>query len=160
MLHPALVKRIERNLAEGQLTQREIAQKLGVGRGSVLAIAKRRRSGGQCSNPMPEPHEVEKPIEPAEWCPGCRAMVQMPCLLCTLRHALANGWLKRSLSGHDAPLRLDLKPTHRKRYEQVVARRKAEAALQTEKKQQRRNRAEDKRRRVRAAERMATGQPS
>jgi predicted XRE-type DNA-binding protein len=43
MLSPAVVKKVRRLLAEGQLSQRKIATQLAISRGSVAAICHGRR---------------------------------------------------------------------------------------------------------------------
>ena len=76
MLAPATVGEIRLLLAEGGLSQREIARRLGVSRGSVNAIARGKRTDGA---------DFVCPSGPVERCPGCGCMVQMPCLACRIR---------------------------------------------------------------------------
>ena len=84
MLRLATVEEIQRLLAAGQTSQRKIAKQMGVSRGTVAAIASGRRGiYGR------EPNSAENELccfdAPPERCPGCGAMVYMPCLLCRTR---------------------------------------------------------------------------
>jgi hypothetical protein len=84
MLAEAVVEKIRDLLAEGGLSQRKIARRLGVSRGTVNAISQGRRpdysgSGGGEGETFPFPQGVPRR------CPGCGGMVQMPCLLCYVR---------------------------------------------------------------------------
>lgn len=84
MIAPSVVAEVRRLLAEGRLSQRTIARRTGVSRGTVGAIATgrrpdydaRRRAAGSDYTPP-----AGKPVR----CPGCGALVQMPCLACQLR---------------------------------------------------------------------------
>ena len=83
MLTAALVLEIRRLLDEGQLSQRTIARKLGVSRGSVANIASgRRRLHGAGEDR--EAIGVEPPST-ASRCRGCGGLVYEPCLLCRAR---------------------------------------------------------------------------
>jgi hypothetical protein len=81
MLAPAVVDEIRSLLAAGALSQRKIAKRVGVGRGTVNAIALGRRPGVQLG---PDGGFLA-PSGPPARCPGCGGMVQMPCLLCYVR---------------------------------------------------------------------------
>jgi hypothetical protein len=84
MLAVSVVEQIEGLLREGRLSQRQIAQRLGVSRGSVAAIAlgrHRRRPARSAGADFLFPSGVPRR------CPGCGGMVQMPCLLCRIRAA-------------------------------------------------------------------------
>lgn len=82
MLPVGVVDEVRRLLAEGRLSQRQIARRTGVSRGAVAAIAsgRRRAPAVQALGP-PGGQPRGKPIR----CPGCGALVQMPCLACWLR---------------------------------------------------------------------------
>ena len=84
MLPLALVEEIRQLLEEGQLSQRKIAAKLGVSRGTVGAIASGRRG---IYGREPEAGELVLACldQVPERCPGCGAMVYKPCLLCHTR---------------------------------------------------------------------------
>ena len=84
MLSLALVEEISRLLAEGQLSHRKIAAKLGVSRGTVGAIASGRR-GMYGHEPGAENLSLNQQSALAERCPTCGAMVYKPCLLCRSR---------------------------------------------------------------------------
>jgi hypothetical protein len=86
MLATAVVEKIQDLLSAGTLSQRKIAQHVGVSRGTVNAIALGKRPS------RPEPRHCDEfcfPAGPLERCPGCGGMVQMPCLLCRVRAIVA-----------------------------------------------------------------------
>jgi len=81
MIAAAVTEEIRDLLAAGQLSQRKIASRVGVSRGTVNAIAlgkrpdytvRSRRQGGGFVPPSGRPRR----------CASCGGMVQMPCLLC------------------------------------------------------------------------------
>jgi len=84
MIAASVVSEIRSLLTDGNLSQRKIARRLGVSRGTVNAIALGKRpdqAGGR-------PRSVEDwtiMIGPVARCPGCGGMVQMPCLACRIR---------------------------------------------------------------------------
>jgi hypothetical protein len=84
MIAPAVVKEIRELLSEGVLSQRKIAVRMGVSRGTVNAIAwGKRPDRGLRARPRPDGFIV--PSGPPKRCPGCGGMVKMPCLLCHVR---------------------------------------------------------------------------
>ena len=84
MLSIALVEEIDRLLQDGNLSQRKIATRLGVSRGTVNAIANGRRGlfGKEPTEARsdPSPHGVSP-----ERCPRCGFKVYLPCLVCRTR---------------------------------------------------------------------------
>ncbi len=96
MLSVEVVEEIERLLAAGCLSQRGIARRIGVSRGSVNAIAQGKRPDPQTRRPAREDALVA-PGGPPVRCPTCGGMVQMPCLACRLR-ALKESHRRRALS--------------------------------------------------------------
>lgn len=84
MLANTLVSEIRGLLADGGLSQRKIAQRAGVSRGTVNAIARGRRPDSTVRGPQP-PDDSIAPDGLPRRCPGCGGMVQMPCLLCYVR---------------------------------------------------------------------------
>ncbi len=82
----ALVKeeQVKEALREGKLSQRKIAEQVGISRTTVNAIAcgRRPRKRGQG---WPASGGFVAPSGPACRCPTCGAMVKMPCLRCHLR---------------------------------------------------------------------------
>jgi len=81
MIAPAVVDEIKRLLESGHLSQRTIAQQLGVSRGTVNAIAL-----GKRLDPDPDRDAgFAAPEGPLTRCPGCGGLVLMPCLLCRVR---------------------------------------------------------------------------
>jgi len=124
MIAQSIIDEVRLLLAEGELSQRKIAARLGISRGTVYAIASGRRRDrrrpadagggtGHCDS-----------SGPPQRCPGCGGLVYMPCRLCRLRAAagrLGRSSLQR-LGPPDEPLGLDLKDTHHLRYEQISRR--------------------------------------
>ena len=84
MITTTIVDEIRRLLREGRLSQRRIASKIGVSRGTVNAIALGRRGSGHVRR-QPEAEGFSPPSGLPVRCPGCGAKVQMPCLLCYIR---------------------------------------------------------------------------
>lgn len=117
------LEEIRRLLADGKLSQRAIARKVGVSRTTVAAIVHRKRA---CYEQLRyEPGEVPRR---RGRCPYCRAVVLLPCLACLVRHLMAAGTLKPLPAGPEEPLRLDLRPAEFRRYLQVRLRREMLAA--------------------------------
>jgi hypothetical protein len=83
MLPIALVHEIDSLLKEGTLSQRKIAEHLGVSRGLVSAIATRRR-GLYGHDPLAK-HSPLVPTSPPTRCPQCGYRVYLPCLVCRTR---------------------------------------------------------------------------
>ncbi len=126
MIAPAVARQIRRLLHEKQLSHRLIAAAAGVCRGTVVKIAAGRGPDGQ-PHGSGDGEDFQDPAWPLERCPGCGGMVHMPCRLCHVQSLLQSGGAV--LPPPDAvedPLYLDLKEDHRRRYEQVCARRQAE----------------------------------
>lgn len=86
MIANAVVAEVRHLLSQGDLSQRKIAQRLGVSRGTVNAIAQGRRPD------YDRPHRLEDDFVPPaglfQRCPVCGAKVQMPCLACYVRAIL------------------------------------------------------------------------
>lgn len=97
MLPLAVVQEVRRLLDEGMLSQRKIAAKLGVSRGTVGAIASGKR-GLYGREPDPDQPELTALDTPPERCGGCGAMVHMPCLLCRTRRYVAQQRRLRELA--------------------------------------------------------------
>ena len=79
MIALEMVEEIRRLLEADQLSQRQIADRVGVSRGTVNAIAAGRGSHGD---------RVPRPSGPPRRCPGCGGLVQMPCVACGVRAIL------------------------------------------------------------------------
>lgn len=114
MLKPALVAEVRRLLAEGKLSQRGIARRLGVSRGSVHAIARGKRPDRSAAEPLDEVWWQGPPAR----CPGCGGMVFLPCRACAARKALSRQ-RRPPWPDSDEPLALQLTEEHRRRYEEV-----------------------------------------
>lgn len=130
MLAPSMVAEIRRLLAEDKLSQRKIARLSGVSRGTVGAIASGKRPD---YGPRPSDDEPDRPSGPPQRCATCGGMVYMPCRLCALRERpAATGKSLRMDPRPDLPLELELRPEHRRRYEQVRAWREEAERLELE----------------------------
>jgi hypothetical protein len=84
MIATTVVDDVRRMLREGSLSQREIARKLHISRGTVNAIALGRRRD-QTDRPAIADHGFRHPDGEAVRCVSCGALAQMPCLACYLR---------------------------------------------------------------------------
>lgn len=84
MIADATVSEIRHLLIEGGLSQRKIAQRVGVSRGTVHAIARGRRPD-YAARRRPLGHVFVPPSGKPQRRPTCGGMVQMPCLLCQVR---------------------------------------------------------------------------
>jgi hypothetical protein len=86
MIATTVVDEIRRMLRDGGLSQRQIAVRTGVSRGTVNAIAQEKRVCRGRHRPREEDEQGFTPPRglPVR-CPGCGGKVQMPCLLCHLR---------------------------------------------------------------------------
>lgn len=84
MLALSVVQEIDRLLQEGELSQRKIAARLGVSRGTVGAIASGRR-GLYGKDPHDNHREPLPPQSPPRRCKRCGYYVHMPCLICRSR---------------------------------------------------------------------------
>lgn len=131
MIDTEIVAEIERLLDEDKLSQRKIAQLLGVSRGSVDAIA----AGKRFDREMFVEEEVDEPIGPLERCPDCGGLVVMPCRACHERTRMvrrsagsspvqpvdcsASRESRGALFEANGRIPLALRPGHRARYEAV-----------------------------------------
>lgn len=109
-------------LAEGKLSQRAIARRVGVSRNTVAAIVHNRRP---CYRRALEAASRGTPegLRRKGRCPSCRAMVLLPCLACVVRHLVAQGAIAPLPAGPEEPLRLELRPAEWRRYLKVRLRR-------------------------------------
>lgn len=85
MLALGKVKEVERLLVEGQLSQRKIAQAIGVSRATVSAIASGTRPDYAARVRARAEADEFQPLGPIERCPSCGGRVYMPCRLCRVR---------------------------------------------------------------------------
>jgi transcriptional regulator with XRE-family HTH domain len=86
MLTESQVEWVVQLLDEKNLSQRAIALETGISRGTIGAIARGERPRSLCRRQTAE--LVFDPGPPLR-CRGCGGLVQMPCLLCQVRHILA-----------------------------------------------------------------------
>ena len=91
MITTTVVDEIRRMLREGRLSQRKIASRIGVSRGTVNAIALGRRIEPLARRQAGDDGFIPPTGLPVR-CPGCGGRVQMPCLLCYMR---ARQWRMR-----------------------------------------------------------------
>ena len=84
MIATAVADEIRELLGSGQLSQRKIALRVGVSRGTVNAIALGRRPDYPARRGGPSDDFIP-PSGPPRRCPGCGAKVRMPCLACHVR---------------------------------------------------------------------------
>lgn len=119
MIRASVVQEVKRLLAEGRLSQRKIARRAGLSRGSVGLIAQGKRPDYQPRRDMEE--ELSGPVGPPERCPSCGALVYLPCRLCRLKELLAKSTPMHGLGGAcpSAMLGLQLNDEHRARYEEI-----------------------------------------
>jgi len=84
MIASDIVSEIHDLLAMGQVSQREIARRLGISRGTVNAIALGRRAD-YSTRRRQDPSGFVPPAGVPARCPTCGGKVQMPCLACQVR---------------------------------------------------------------------------
>lgn len=84
MLAKSLIDEVDRLLKLGTLSQREIAARLKVSRGTVSAIASGRR-GLHGRESTGDDAATHAPLSPPVRCPRCGYRVYMPCLVCRSR---------------------------------------------------------------------------
>jgi hypothetical protein len=84
MLTLSVVEEIARLLGEGNLSQRKIAARLGISRGTVGAIASGRR-GIYGKEPQADDPDPLVCASPPQRCHRCGYLVSMPCLICRAR---------------------------------------------------------------------------
>ena len=93
MIASTVVGQIHDLLAQGTLSQRKIARQLGVSRGTVSAIARGKRPD-YAQRHRRSAADFVFPAGPVERCPGCGALVQMPCLACRIKALKRRRWLR------------------------------------------------------------------
>jgi DNA-binding XRE family transcriptional regulator len=131
MIAAALVQEIRRLLAEGRLSQRQIARQLNVSRGTVGAIATGKRREVQRSAEQGKEDPLA-PSGPPQRCPQCGGMVYLPCRLCHVRNELSRSKPSRSPDRPDQPLGIELTGAMWDRYQRVYARRRQRGGLDPE----------------------------
>lgn len=122
MIAPEKFEEIRALLAEGKLSQRAIARRVGVSRNTVAAIARNKRP---CYRKAMEQaaQEGQTARRRKGRCPICRSLVVLPCLACLVRHLVARGAIRPLPPGPDEPLRLELRPAEWRRYLKIRLRR-------------------------------------
>ncbi|MGD9126612.1 MAG: hypothetical protein PVH19_04465 [Planctomycetia bacterium] len=126
MIAQNLVEEVRRLLDTGKYSQREIARRTQVSRGTVSAIASGKRTN-RVPVPKVQPWELEGPIKR---CPTCGGLVHTPCRLCETRREIAAD--KNAFKENNDPFPeitkkgswdLELEGEDRDRYEEVRRRR-------------------------------------
>lgn len=83
MIDPATIAEAKRLLAQGELSQRKIAKRLGISRATIGAIAHGKRPDYE---PRSKPEdELPHIAGPPRRCPGCGGLVWFPCQLCRVQ---------------------------------------------------------------------------
>jgi transcriptional regulator with XRE-family HTH domain len=120
MLAPYQIDLVRRLLVEKKLTQRQLARLTGVSRGTIAQIAAGRRPPTSPTRSQ-DADDFDVPLVPPERCPTCGGWVYPPCRLCHMRELLRKHGQIARLGPLEYPIihGLDLKPRHRKRYQQV-----------------------------------------
>jgi predicted XRE-type DNA-binding protein len=101
MLPLTIVEEVCRLLEEDELSQRQIAARLGISRGTVNAIALGKRGVFGRESDMLGAELVRRDCSPVR-CPGCKALVYMPCVLCRTRAYLATREIREAASHRHA----------------------------------------------------------
>jgi hypothetical protein len=84
MLSSSIVQEIERLLAGGEMSNRAIAAKVGVGKSTVNVIAKGERIPKRRREEVADRH-LFRPVSPPQRCVRCGSFVHLPCLICDAR---------------------------------------------------------------------------
>lgn len=79
------IKEVKRLLADGKLSQRKIAEAIGVSRATVSGIARGKRPDYEPRMRARGDDEEVEPLGPIARCPDCGGRVYMPCRLCRVR---------------------------------------------------------------------------
>ena len=83
MIKNDIIKKISHLIKQGGLSQRQIAKKLGVSRGTVQAVVNGKRKE-HVPNAMKKTGIWVIPSGQPKRCPHCGSWVRMPCLACQL----------------------------------------------------------------------------
>ena len=120
MLAPATVVECKRLHAEG-VSQRQIAERLGISRSSVNRIVNGKRPDYEALKTARQQQALLVKIGagPTARCPTCGAKVILPCQVCQLRKLMARGITPPKYVGPGGDCDLDLEGEDRKRYEQI-----------------------------------------
>ncbi len=141
MISPAMIEKVRRLLATDKHSWRKIARLSGVSRGTVAAVAHGTRRDRR---PAPPDDLEEDAPGPIERCPECGALGESPCRACRVRQwrriqrrpSFAEARPKTSevsktseVCDEPSELVLELAGDHRRRYEEIHARRMKEEPL-------------------------------
>jgi hypothetical protein len=85
MIATELIEEIRRLLQAGRISQRQIAERLGVSRATVNAIACGRHRTAANQRRGREADAFIPPTGLPTRCPNCGGLTQMPCLACYIR---------------------------------------------------------------------------
>jgi hypothetical protein len=123
MIAPSVIDSIRDLLADDRLSQRQIAQQLGVSRGVVAAVAEGRRPDYAAIRRRREESKQPVVLGPLRRCPTCGGMVHRPCRLCALREELTGAPPRVMDRRPIEPMGLELRGEARARYEAIHLRR-------------------------------------
>jgi len=122
MLSLVKIEKIEWLLRSTDLSQRQVAMRVGVSRGSVAAIARGKRSAKQqrsasasqnASKDQHAPQIVPDLDAVPVRCPSCGCRVFLPCLVCHLRKMeRARRAIRRLGHGHNVICRMSSESSH------------------------------------------------
>ena len=132
MIASPVIDCIKKLLAEGELSQRKIAKKVGVSRGTVASVASGRRPDYEQLRHKRQQDQQPLPLGPLARCPECGGMVYMPCRLCEMRSRRADAPQRSPNAQPTEPLGLDLRGEARARYEAVHLQRMQQGELSEE----------------------------
>ncbi len=93
MISRALAQETQRLLAEGTMSQRKIAKRVGLSRSTVASIASGQWMAKQ-QRRVTKTEPFVQPSGPIRRCPGCGGRVYMPCHLCRVRTYMARSQRK------------------------------------------------------------------
>jgi hypothetical protein len=125
MIADEVVDLVKALLVEGRHSQRRIARMTGVSRYTVWAIANGKRPDCKQQRQAKQKAAGAPFSGPAQRCPTCGAMVQLPCLACVIRERKQKGQLSSPFGGVEGEgLQLELVDRAQRRYEQVRARKR------------------------------------
>lgn len=117
MLDDRVIHEIEKLLATGRYSQREVARRVGASRGSVNAVAKGRRK----VRPPVVKEEDFKQSGPVVRCPECGGRTRMPCRVCGTRRLMRRPVASTSADPTDVDFSLQLDGPVLARYQRLRA---------------------------------------
>lgn len=139
MISPETEQRIHQLLNAG-ISIRQIARQLKVGRNQIAKMARGERPNYaelRRLRKLKRARQLAVRKGPPQRCPECGYKVFMPCVLCTARAKQKKRTIK-PIQPIIVPIGMQLRPTHEKRYQQVLAAKERRAARAIAKAERRR----------------------